>query len=124
MECYQCSYYLETIHPRIQFVHQINTPAAVFKDFHLWGGNTRCAELCEVQPKDLVGMGIEKIVHASSLAKIIEAIRKLMLGNLAFEKSCRISVHNSHEGRREIQVSVYPLWEPESVFLVLGSLSI
>ena len=118
--CYQCPYYLETIYPRIQFVHQIITPAAVFKDFHLWGGNAHCAELCEVHPKDLVGMGIEKIVHDSSLAKIIEAIRKMMLGNLAFEKSCHISVHNSYKGRREIQVSVYPLQEPENVFLVLG----
>ena len=119
-ECYQCSYYLETIYPRIQFIHQINMPAAVIKNFHLWGGNAHCAELCEVQPRDLVGMAIEKIVHASSLAKIIGAIRKMMLGNLAFENSCRISVHNSREGRRKIQVSVYPLREPEGVFLVLG----
>ena len=119
-ECYQCPYYLETIFPRIQFIHQISIPAAVFKDFHFWGGNAHCAELCEVHPKDLVGMGIEKIVHASSLAKIIEAIRKMMLVNLAFEKNCRIWVHNGHNDRREIQVSVYPLQEPESVFLVLG----
>ena len=119
-ECYQCSYYLETIYPRIQFIHQINMPAAVIKDFHLWGGNAHCAELCGVQPIDLVGMAIEKIVHASSLAKIIGAIRKMMLGDLAVENSCRISVHNSREGRRKIQVSVYPLREPEGVFLVLG----
>ena len=119
-KCYQCSYYIETIYPRIQFIHQINMPAAVIKDFHLWGGNAHCAELCEVQPKDLVGMAIEKIVHASSLAKIIGAIRKMMLGDLAVENSCRISVHNSREGRRKIQVSVYPLQEPENVFLVLG----
>ena len=119
-ECYQCSYYLETIYPRIQFVNQINMPAAVMKDFHLWGGNAHCAELCEVQPRDLVGMGIEKIVHAISLAKTIETIRKMMLVNLAFEKNCCISIHNSRAGRLEIQVSVYPLEEPESVFLVLG----
>jgi len=119
-ECYQCSYYLETIYPRIQFVHQINMPAAVIKNFHLWGGNAHCAELCDVQPRDLVGMAIEKMVHASSLAKIMGAIRKMMLGNLAFENSCRISVHSRHEGRRKIQVSVYPLREPKGVFLVLG----
>jgi excisionase family DNA binding protein len=119
-ECYQCSYYLETINPRIQFIHQINMPAAVIQDFHLWGGNVHCAELCEVQPGDLVGMAIEKIVHANSLAKIIGAIRKMMLGNLAFENSCRIYVYNSQDGRRKIQVSIYPLREPEGVFLVLG----
>jgi excisionase family DNA binding protein len=119
-ECYQCSYYLETIYPRIQFVHQINMPAAVIKNFHLWGGNAHCAELCEVQPRDLVGMGIEKIVHASSLARIIRAIRKMMLGNLVSEKNCRISIHNSREDQQKIQVSIYPLREPKNVFLVLG----
>ena len=119
-ECDQCRYYLETFYPRIQFIHQIDIPAAVIKDFHLWGGNALCAELCEVQPKDLVGLGIEKIVHASSLAKIIEAVRKMTLGDLAFEKSCSISVHSSRGGRREIQLSVYPLREPDKVFLVLG----
>ena len=96
-------------------------PAAVVKDFHLWGGNVHCAELCEVQPKDLVGMGIEKIVHASSLAKIIEAVRKMALRELAFEKSCSISVNSRRGGRREIQVSVFPLREPDRVFLVLGA---
>ena len=111
---------METFYPRIQFINQINIPAAVIKDFHLWGGNALCAELCEVQPKDLVGLGIEKIVHASSLAKIIEAVRKMALGDLAFEKSCNISLHSSHVGRREIQLSVYPLREPDKVFLVLG----
>jgi len=119
-ECDQCRYYLETFYPRIQFIHQISMAAAVFKDFHLWGGNAHCAELCEIQPKDLVGMGIEKIVHASSLAKIIEAVKKMALGDLAFEKNCSISVNSSRGGRREIQLSVYPLREPDRTFLVLG----
>jgi hypothetical protein len=39
---------------------------------------------------------------------------------LAFEKSCSISVNSSRGGRREIQVSVFPLREPDKVFLVLG----
>ena len=120
-KCDQCRYYLETFYSRIQFIHQINMPAAVVKDFHLWGGNVHCAELCEVQPKDLVGMGIEKIVHASSLAKVIEAVRKMALRDLAFEKSCSISVNSRRGGRREIQVSVFPLREPDRVFLVLGA---
>jgi hypothetical protein len=77
--------------------------------------------LCEVQPKDLIGMGIEKIVHASSLANVIDAIRKMMLGYLVIEKGCRISVHNSHKGRREIKVSVHPVREPGGVFVVVGT---
>ena len=93
---------------------------AVIKDFHLWGGNAHCAELCENKPKDLVGIGIEKIVHASSLANIIEAVKKMALGDLAFEKNCSISVNSSRGGRREIQLSVYPLREPDRTFLVLG----
>ena len=118
--CDQCRYYLETFYPKIQFIHQISVPAAVFKDFHIWGGNTHFAELCDVQSKKLVGMGIEKIVHANSLAKIIEAIRKMALSDVVFEKSCHITVNASRKGRRKIQVSVFPLREPNGVFLVLG----
>ena len=119
-DCDRCRYYLETFYPRTQFIHQINMPAAVIKDFHLWGGNAHCAELCNVQPKDLIGMPVEKIVHARSLAKIIEALRNMALEDLAFETHCSISIKGIRGGRREIQVSVFQLREPNGVSLVLG----
>ena len=118
--CSTCQYYVETYLHRIQFVHQIDIPAAVFKDLYLWGGNSLCAEICCVQPKDLVGMGIEKIVHADSLPKVIESIRKLALGKPETKEDCSIWIRNFQEGSRKIRVSVYPLREPATAFLVLG----
>lgn len=118
--CDNCRYYLEMFMPRIQFVHQIELPAAVFKNLYLWGGNSLCAELCGVRQKDLIGMGIDKIVHAASLPKVIEAVRKLAIGDPSPVESCTISVNTGYGERQEIHVSVYPLREPVKAFLVLG----
>lgn len=120
-DCCTCRYYLETFLHRIQFVHQIQLPAAVFKDLYLWGGNSSCAEICSVPLKKLIGLGIEKIVHADSLPKVIEAIRKLALGEPEVMEDCFISIKNDREGPRKIRVSVYLLREPANAFLVLGS---
>jgi len=120
-DCSACRYYIETYLYRIQFVHQIDLPAAVFKDLYLWGGNSLCAEICSVRQKDLVGMGIEKIVHADSLPKVIEAIRKLALGEPDVKEDCIISIKNDRESPRKIRVSVHLLREPANAFLVLGS---
>ena len=119
-DCSTCRYYLETFLHRIQFIHQIELPAAVFKGLYLWGGNSSCAEICSVAPKDLVGMGIEKIVHPDSLPKVIETIRKLALGEPQVKEGCIISIKNDRESLREIRVSVYLLREPADAFLVLG----
>lgn len=120
-DCTTCRYYLETILHRIQFVHQIALPAAVFKDLYLWGGNSSCAELCSLAPAELVGVGIDKIVHSHSLPKVIEAIRKLALGEPVVIQDCTISIKSDREIPRKVRVSVYPLHEPPHAFLVLGS---
>ncbi len=119
-DCSACRYYIETYLQRMQFVHQIDLPAAVFKDLYLWGGNSLCAEICSVRQKDLVGMGIEKIVHAGSLPKVIETIRKLAPGGTEIKEDCCISIKNDGGSPREIRVSVYPLRAPAMAFLVLG----
>lgn len=119
-DCHTCRYYIETFLHRIQFVHQIELPAAVFKDLYLWGGNSSCAEICSVQQNELVGMGIERIVHADSLPKVIEAIRKLALGAPQVKEDCIIWIKNDRESPKKIRVSVYLLREPANALLVLG----
>jgi len=120
-DCAACTYYSETIFPRIQFVHQIGMPAAVFKDLYLWGGNSLCAELCGVRPKDLIGLGVEKLVHANSLARVIEKVRQMALGEPLVGSKCRINVNNRDTESQEIHIWVYPLNEPARTFLVLGN---
>ena len=123
-DCLACRYYMETYFPRIQFVHQFGIPAAVFKGLYLWGGNSQCAELCGVRQKDLVGMGIEKLVHASSLANVIEKVRQMAIGEPVVGNKCSIYVNNRVKGSQKIHVWVYPLMEPDRTFLVLGKLEI
>jgi len=65
-------------------------------------------------------MAIENIVHVSSLAQLIVAVRKMSLGDLSFDKICSISVNKIRGGQREIQGSLFPLREPVRVFLALG----
>ena len=84
------------------------------------GGNTRCAEICGVPRKELVGMGIEKIVHAESLPKVIQGIRKLALGEPEVKEDCVILINNDRKGPKEVRVSVYLLHEPAHAYLVLG----
>jgi excisionase family DNA binding protein len=118
--CGSCRYYQEVFITRMQFMHQIDTPAAVFKDWYLWGGNSFCAELCEVEPNDLIGMGVETIVHPSSLAQVIAVARKAALTDAAVPGSCRIYIKNNHQVPRKIHVWAYPLREPAGAFLLLG----
>jgi excisionase family DNA binding protein len=119
-DCGDCRYYLEMFMPRIQFVDQIELPAAVFRDLYLWGGNSHCAEICGARQKDLIGKGIDKIVYAASLPKVIETVRKLAIGNPSPMEGCTISVNKGFGERRKIHVSVFPLQEPVNAFLALG----
>ena len=119
-DCLVCRYYIETYLPRIQFIHQIGLPAAVFKDLYLWGGNAQCAELCRVRPQDLIGMGIEKLVHASSLASVIEKVRQMTLGEPLVTGQCCVYINDTVQGSRKLPVWVYPLTEPDKTFLVVG----
>ena len=120
-DCVDCRYYMETYFPRIQFLHQIGIPAAVFKDLYLWGGNALCAELCGLRQKDLIGMGIEKLVHASSLANVIEKVRRMAIGEPWVGSKCSIYVKDGVKGSQKIDVWIYPLMEPARTFLVLGN---
>ena len=120
-DCSTCRYYQEFYLHRIQFVHQIDVPAAVFKDLYLWGGNCLCADLCGVAQKDLIGMGLEKIVYSGSLPKVIEAIRKMALGRPGVKEDCNIFINNRPHGSREVLISIYALQEPAMTYLVLGA---
>jgi len=86
----------------------------------LWGGNSSCADICSVSQKELIGMGIEKIVHTESLPKVIQTIRKLTLGEPEVKQDCVISIKNDWKNLIKVRLSVYLLSEPVNAFLVLG----
>ena len=75
-------------------------------------------------PYELSGLGIEKLVHANSLAKVIEKVRQMALGKTMTGSKCRINVKHGTNDSQEIFIWVYPLNEPDQTFLVLGNTNI
>ncbi|UCG05264.1 MAG: helix-turn-helix domain-containing protein [Desulfobacterales bacterium] len=120
IDCDICQYYVDIFLPRIHFVNQIDVPAAVIKDLYFWCGNSKLAQLCEVSKKDLIGKGIEEIVHPSSLALVIASAKRRSLGDFEVPEKCTVSIKNERTDKLQITVGVYPLIEPEGAFLVLA----
>ena len=118
-ECDLCQYYVEIFLPKIHFVNQIDTPAAVIKELYFWCGNSKWAQLCEVQKKDLIGLGIEEIVHPSSLETMVSRAKRRSLGDFEIPEKFYLNLKNRKSGKITVLVGVYPLTEPEGAFLVL-----
>ncbi len=123
--CASCRYYRDAYYSRLQFIHQFDRPAAIAKDLYFWAGNPEMANLCEIPEKDLVGMGIEKIIHPRSLEKVISWVKRKTLGDPRMPSTCRIYIKNHHSDGLEINVSVFLLKEPPGSFLItaLGDLN-
>ena len=122
-DCLGCKYYIETYLPKIQHIQQISSPAAISKDFYLWGGNKPWAELCGVSERDLPGMGIEQVFHADSLEVIIAGIKKSIFGDPSATKSHRVFFKNDEKGKIPAQISVYGLDDPPEGLLILANQS-
>jgi len=118
--CIECQYYTEIYFSRIQFVCQIDFPAAVYKGFEVWGGNTSWAELCGVQENDLPGMGIEQVVHPDSMQTVFSNIKKRAFGDPSTPRTYSIFLKNLQNGKLRVRISVYPLTEPAGAYLVLA----
>ncbi len=118
-ECDMCQYYVEIFLPRIHFVNQIDSPATVIKDLYFWCGNSKWAQLCEFQKKDIIGLGIEEIVHASSLGSVISRVKRRSLGEFETPEKCSLNLKNSQAEKIPVTVGVYPLTEPDGAVLVL-----
>jgi excisionase family DNA binding protein len=117
--CLECRYYQEFYLPRIQFIHQIEFPAAVFKDLYFWGGNFQWATLCQVSEGSIPGMGIEQLFHPESLALTISAIKLARLGN-PFPNSYSAFLKNRNHGSSEINLFLFPIKYMAGMFLLLG----
>ena len=118
--CNECHYYLETYLPRMHFIHQIDVPAAIYRDLYFWSGNSSWADLCEVQERNLLGMGIERVVHPDSLPIVISSIKNAVLGDPDAPRSCSIFLNNRKHGKLKARIAVYPLSEPSGTNLVLA----
>ena len=117
--CEVCAFFHETYLSRTQFIHQMDVPAAIFRDLYLWGGNEKLATLCGVKEADLIGMGVEKVIHSDSLEQVIAGVKTRAMGTGQNARTCRLFLKAGPSGRQEVTVAVYPLQEPVGTFLVL-----
>ena len=119
-ECGDCRYFQETFLPRVQLVHQLHLPAAVYKDFSLWCGNKPWAQVMGQVEKDLIGLGIENVFHPDSLGVVMASFKKRALGDLSVPRTDVVFVMNDRREKVAMTISVYPLVEPAGAWLLLG----
>ena len=117
--CDACIYYKETYFPRIQFVHQIDLSAAVYKDLCCWGGNAKSLELCGINHKKLIGMGIDHVIHPDSLDIVVAGMRRRVFENTAVPRTYIVYLKNKRHGKLKVRSTFYPLCNPPETFLIL-----
>lgn len=118
--CETCRYYEDIYYPRLQFIHQFDTPAAVVKDLYFWAGNLEMVRLCQVDEIGLVGLGVEQVVHPRSLECVISGVKKKALGDPDIPTTCTIYIKNRQFEQLKLKLSIYLLKEPQGSFLVLA----
>ena len=119
-ECGDCRYFQETFLSRVQLVHQLDMPAAVYKDFCLWCGNRPWAQAMDRVEKSLIGLGIENVFHPDSLGGVMASFKKRALGDPSVPRTEDVFVMNNRRGKVSLRISAYPLVEPAGAWLLLG----
>ena len=117
-ECNKCRYYLETYYPRIQFIHQIDAPAMIFKDLYFWGSNEKWNTLCKMEQRDIPGIGVEHAIHPESLEPLISVVKKTNLGDSKTPQS--ITIHLKNNSKQPVNISIFSLNNPSGSFLVIA----
>jgi len=118
--CHECEFYLEMYHSRIQFIHQIAFPAAVYRDMFFWGSNTHWAELCGTTLKEMVGMGIEQIYHPESLPSVISNKTKRALKDPSAPRKESVYIRTGTPEKQRLSITHYLLNEPAGAWLLLA----
>ncbi len=119
--CENCRYYQDAYYPRVQFIHQLDVPAAIIKELYFWAGNTQMADLCEIGAKQLVGLGIEKIIHPRSLEQVISCVKRQALGERGMPSGCRIYIKNHQSQGVKIKCAILGLKEPQGAYLITAA---
>jgi len=118
--CRDCRYFRAMVAVRLQFIHQIAAPAAVFKGLTLWGGNEAWAELCGLPAERLTGLGLETILHPRSLAVLVGLLKKAEAGLSPGSFPEPLCIVTPAGGERPVAAALYLLREPEGATLWLA----
>ena len=119
-ECHKCKYFAEYYWPRVAFVHQLQKPAAVYKDFCLWTGNKDWADLCGVNVERLIGAGMEEFIHTDSLKTMINYNKRLHQGDSTLPGIFKMFLNDQKGGKVEVSLFIIPLSNPMDTCLIIG----
>ena len=120
INCHECRYFGEYYGPRVAFIHQIDKPAAVYKDLSLWSGNKAWADLCGIEAERLIGAGIEDFIHPDSLKMFISYNKRRNQGDPTVPERHKVFFSNKTGGKVEISLSISPLIRPSGTWLAVA----
>jgi PAS domain-containing protein len=121
--CLKCRYFTEIYMPRLQMVFQHQGPAAIIKGLNIWAGNQAFADLCGLSDVNLIGIGIERVVHSDSLLVAMDELKRIDLEGLDGPRAYDIRLKGK-DSPANVKASVYPLTEPEGAVLVVLDLAL
>ena len=104
----------------VHFISQIALPAMIYKGFVIWGGNSRMEKLIGIPKGDLVGLGVENIVHQKSLKTMIQHSKKRALMDSKTDILNAVFLKTKNQKRLGVKLSLFPLSDPRSSFLAVA----
>jgi hypothetical protein len=119
-KCRDCAFYRNVIYPWIKFIHQLEMPAAVYKDLFLWGATSHFESLCELTKGQAIGYGSECLVHPDSMEMVISFAKGRSLGHQQIPKHYESTFKTKENGLRNVSITIVPSIEPLGTFLVIA----
>jgi len=120
INCHECQYFGEYYGPRVAFIHQIDKPAGVYRDLYLWSGNKAWGDLCGVDVKELIGLGMEQFIHPDSLRMFISYDKRQQQGDPSVPDRYQVFFTDKSGRKIEVYLSISPLIRPSGTWLVVA----
>jgi len=117
-QCHTCCYYQEVFFPRIQFVYQMDVPAAVFKNLYFLGVNDPWAEIWRRPREAFVGMDVEEVFHSESLKNVLSLVKSAEMKQTG-SGPVTVSIGNETGALQRLTATGFSVSEPTGSLLVL-----
>lgn len=117
IDCSECQYFFDHFIPYTSFIHQMTIPAAILKDLYIWSGNNVWADLCGVDIKKLIGIGVEEIIHPESIKIIINYFKRIQQGDTSCVLKSPVYFEKQNGKKIRSFLSIVPLREPAGTCL-------
>lgn len=119
--CVDCGFYQEYIQVRINFIHQIASPAAIYKELHFWGANQAFSQVTGYDAETCVGMGLEHLIHPDSLPTAITNMKRRMNGDPNVPTDYSVYISTKDDQKVKISIGIHALSEPPGTYLAIGN---